>query len=102
MTVSEYANPEFSKSGKRLFFGVKPIEAPKDTSLVEMDLVKLDVWHYNDDYLQTVQLNRLQRDLQQSFLAVYDLDNNSIVQLASKKFLLFIKPTKAMAIHLWE
>ena len=48
-----------------------------------MDLVKLDVWHYNDDYLQTVQLNRLQRDLQQSYLAVCDLENNSIVQLAS-------------------
>jgi dipeptidyl aminopeptidase/acylaminoacyl peptidase len=83
MTVSQDANPEFSKSGKRLFFGVKPIEAPKDTSLVEIDLVKLDVWHYNDDYLQTVQLNRLQRDQQQSYLAVCDLNNNSIVHLAS-------------------
>ena len=83
MTVSEFANPEFSKSGKRLFFGVKPIAAPKDTSLVEIDLVNLDVWHYNDDYLQTVQLNRLQTDLKQSYLTVIDLGNDSIVQLAS-------------------
>jgi len=82
MTVSEFANPEFSRSGKRLFFGVKPIQAPKDTSLVEIDLVKLDVWHYNDDYLQTVQLNRLQTDLKQSFLTFIDLENDSIVQLA--------------------
>ena len=29
MTVSEYANPEFSKSGKRLFFGVKPDPSAK-------------------------------------------------------------------------
>ncbi len=83
MTVSEFAHPEFSRSGSRLFFGVKPIQAPKDTSLVEIDLVKLDVWHYNDDYLQTVQLNRLQTDLKQSYLAVIDLNNDSIVQLAS-------------------
>ena len=83
MTISEYANLEFSKSGKRLFFGTAPIQAPKDTSLVEIDLVKLDVWHYNDDYLQTVQLNRLQQNLQQSFLAVYDFENNNIEQLAS-------------------
>ncbi len=83
MTVSEFANPEFSKSGKRLFFGVRPIQAPKDTSLVEIDLVHLDVWHYKDDYLQTVQLNRLQTDLKQSYLTVIDLENDSIVQLAS-------------------
>ncbi|MEP7377824.1 MAG: S9 family peptidase, partial [Chitinophagaceae bacterium] len=83
MTISEYANLEFSKSGKRLFFGTAPIHPPKDTSLVEMDQAKLDVWHYNDDYLQTVQLNRLQQNLQQSFLAVYDFENNNIEQLAS-------------------
>jgi dipeptidyl aminopeptidase/acylaminoacyl peptidase len=83
MTISEYANLEFSKSGKRLVFGTAPIQAPKDTSLVEIDLVKLDVWHYNDDYLQTVQLNRLQQNLQQSFLAVYDFEDNDIEQLAT-------------------
>jgi len=83
MTISEYASLEFSKSGKRLFFGTAPIQAAKDTSLVEIDLVKLDVWHYNDDYLQTVQLNRLQQNLQQSFLAVYDFNDNDIEQLAT-------------------
>jgi dienelactone hydrolase len=83
MTISEHANLEFSKSGKRLFFGTAPIQAPKDTSLVEIDLVKLDVWHYKDDYLQTVQLNRLQQNLQQSFLAVYDFEDNDIEQLAT-------------------
>ena len=83
MTVSEFASLEFSKSGKRLFFGTAPIQPSKDTSLVEIDLVKLDIWHYDDDYLQTVQLNRLQQNLQQSFLAVYDFEDNSIEQLAS-------------------
>ena len=85
MTISENGTPEFSKSGKRLFFGTAPIQAPKDTSLVDIDLVKLDVWHYNDDYLQTTQLNRLQRDLQQSFLTVYDLETNHLEQLASEE-----------------
>ena len=83
MTISEYGNPEFSKSGNRLFFGTVPIQAPKDTSLVDIDLVKLDIWHYNDDYLQTVQLNRLSRDLQQSFLTVYDFGTDQLQQLAT-------------------
>lgn len=83
LTVSEYGIVSFSKSGKRLFFGTAPILPPKDTTLVEADLVKLDVWHYKDDYLQTVQLSRLQRDLQQNFMAVYDVDSKKISQLAT-------------------
>jgi dienelactone hydrolase len=87
MTVSEYGSVSFSKSGKRLFFGVAPIQPPKDTSIIEMDMPKLDIWHYNDDYLQTVQLvpNRLRQAQQENFLAVYDFDRKTIRQLGSKE-----------------
>jgi dienelactone hydrolase len=87
MSVSEYSHPDFSKSGKRLFFGTAAIEPPKDTSLIDIDLVKVDIWNYKDDYLQTVQTNptRLRNDLQKNYLAVYDLQANSILQLGSEK-----------------
>lgn len=85
LTVSENANLSFSKSGNRLFFGTAPIQPPKDTSLIDIDLVKLDVWHYNDDYLQPVQLKRLQRDLQNNYLAVYHFRDNSLQQLETEE-----------------
>lgn len=85
MTISEFGNISFSKSGNRLFFGTAPVQPPKDTTLIDIDLVKLDIWHYNDDYLQTVQLNRLQRDLQTNYLAVYHLDKSTLKQLGSKE-----------------
>jgi dipeptidyl aminopeptidase/acylaminoacyl peptidase len=85
MAVSEFGTVSFSKSGKRLFFGTAPIQPPKDTTLVDFELAKLDIWNYKDDYLQTVQLNRLQRDLQENFLAVYDIDAGTIKQLGSKE-----------------
>lgn len=85
MTVSENSVVKFSKSGKRLFFGTAPIQPARDTTLVEIDLVKLDIWHYNDDYLQPTQLRRLQRDLQENFLAVYDMGKNEITQLGSRE-----------------
>jgi len=85
MTVSEFGVTSFSKSGKRLFFGTAPIQAPRDTTLVDFENAKLDIWNYKDDYLQTVQLNRLQRDLQENFLAVYDVNENTIKQLGSKE-----------------
>jgi acetyl esterase/lipase len=85
MTISEFGTVSFSKSGKRLFFGTAPIPAPKDTSLIEMDLVKLDIWHYKDDYLQTQQLFNLQRLLQTNYLAVYHLDKKELKQLGTEE-----------------
>ncbi|ANE49910.1 prolyl oligopeptidase family serine peptidase [Flavisolibacter tropicus] len=83
-TVSENGTITFSKNGNRLFFGTAPIVAPKDTSLIDIDLVKVDVWHYNDDYLQTQQLFNLQNDLKRSYLAVYDFTLNKMEPLGSK------------------
>jgi dipeptidyl aminopeptidase/acylaminoacyl peptidase len=85
MTVSEFGTTSFSKTGNRLFFGTAPIQAPRDTTLIDFETAKLDIWNYKDDYLQTVQLNRLQRDLQENFLAVYDVNGNTITQLGSKE-----------------
>ena len=87
MTVSEFGTVSFSKSGKRLFFGTSPIQPAPDTSIAEIDIPKLDIWHYNDEYLQTVQTlpTRLRNDQQQNFLAVVDLPNNNIIQLATRE-----------------
>ncbi|HQW45393.1 MAG TPA: prolyl oligopeptidase family serine peptidase, partial [Chitinophagaceae bacterium] len=64
-----------------------PIQPPKDTSIIEMEKPKVDIWHYNDDYLQTVQLlpARLRATQQENFLAVYDLEKKTITQLGSKE-----------------
>ena len=81
MTISENGQVSFSKSGNRLFFGTAPIAPPRDTSLVEIDLVKLDVWHYKDDYLQTQQLFQLNNELRRSYLAMYDFPDGRLLQL---------------------
>jgi dipeptidyl aminopeptidase/acylaminoacyl peptidase len=82
-TVSENAVLSFSKTGKRLFFGTAPIQLPKDTTVPDIDKVSIDIWNYKDDYLQTVQLNRLQADLRKNYLAVYDITAHSMQQLES-------------------
>jgi len=80
-TVSENATVSFSKTGNRLLFGTAPIQPPKDTSLVEIDQVKLDIWNYKDDYLQTQQLFRLNNELKRSYLALYDFTNSTMKQI---------------------
>ncbi|MDN5289353.1 MAG: family peptidase [Mucilaginibacter sp.] len=60
----------FSKSGNNLFFGIAPIPKPADTTIVDFEVAKLDIWNYKDDYLQPQQLKNLQTELKRSYLAV--------------------------------
>jgi len=60
----------FSKSGSNLFFGTAPIPKPADTTIVDFEVAKLDIWNYKDDYLQPQQLKNLQTELKRSYLAV--------------------------------
>jgi dipeptidyl aminopeptidase/acylaminoacyl peptidase len=60
----------FSKSGASLYFGTAPIPKPIDTTIVDFEVAKLDIWNYKDDYLQPQQLKSLQHDLRRSYLAV--------------------------------
>lgn len=80
-TISENGSISFSKDGKKLFFGVAPVQPPKDTTLVDFELARLDVWHYNDDYLQPQQLKQLDAELKRSYVAVTQPGSGKIVQL---------------------
>ena len=60
----------FSKSGSNLFFGTAPIPKPADTTIVDFEVAKLDIWNYKDDYLQPQQLKNLQTELKRSYLAI--------------------------------
>jgi dipeptidyl aminopeptidase/acylaminoacyl peptidase len=74
----------FSKNGESLFFGTAPIPKPADTTIVDFEVAKLDIWNYKDDYLQSEQLHNIQRDLRRSYLAVIhpaDADKK-LIQLA--------------------
>ena len=82
-TVSENADLKFSKDGKKLFFGTAPIVAAKDTNLVDFELARLDVWNYQDDYLQPQQLKQLSQELKRSYAAVVLLGQNKVIQLAT-------------------
>jgi dipeptidyl aminopeptidase/acylaminoacyl peptidase len=82
--ISENAPPKFSKSGKRLLFGVAPVLPLKDTSLPEFERVSLDIWHWNEDFLQPQQLRNLNRDLNRSYTAMFFTETGSLVQLADE------------------
>ncbi|RZK50127.1 MAG: S9 family peptidase [Pedobacter sp.] len=77
----------FSKDGDKLFLSVGPKPTPKDTTIIESEVAKLDIWGYKDDYLQTQQLRSAGRDSRKSYLSVFDIysANPKIVQLADEE-----------------
>ena len=85
-SVSDNPNILFSKNGQQMFFGTALILPAKDTSLPEFERVSVDVWHYNDDYLQPMQLKNLDNELKKSHVARYDFEKNQIIQIGSPDF----------------
>ena len=83
-SVSENASIRFSKDGKKIFFGTAPVQPAKDTTLVDFELARLDIWTYKDDYLQPQQLKQLNQEQRRSYLAVTRPGTKEIVQLGSE------------------
>ncbi|MBC7874392.1 MAG: S9 family peptidase [Ferruginibacter sp.] len=84
LTVNENVKPIFSRDGKKLYFSLSPIRKQRDTSLVEFETARLDVWNYKDDYLQPQQLVTLNRDLRKGYMAVISNGEDKVVQLGAE------------------
>ena len=84
--ISANGRISFALEANRLFFGIAPIKTKKDTTILDEDIPELDVWHWNEDVLQTVQINRKKRDLTKSYLSVYHIDKQKMIQLENKDF----------------
>lgn len=79
---SEYADLSFSKDGQRLFLSTAelPVTPPKNAA----EPVKVDLWHWKDPELQSMQKANAERDKQRSYRAVVHLAEEKFVQLANK------------------
>lgn len=76
----------FSESGKRLYFGTAPrpfeYDYEADTTLLKDDRPDVDVWSYNDPYIQPMQKLQAGREKNRSFDAVINTQTGKLVQLA--------------------
>lgn len=86
---SDNGSVSFSDDGTRLFFGTQPPDPPEpdeDDELLQN--VEVDVWHWEDDYLMTHQLQLRSGELNRTYDAVVFLDEGDrIVQLEDESLL---------------
>lgn len=80
--ASENGNVFFSKDGKRMFFGTAFPEKdhPKDT-LLNNERVSVDIWAWTDKQLQPQQKVNLGKDKKKTYLAVYNFEAGTAIQL---------------------
>ena len=87
--VSEHGKLDFSHDGQRLFFATapRPVEYAyeEDTTLLDEERVKVDVWSWQDPFIQPMQLEQKEEEMKRSYSAVYDLSSQKITQLGSKE-----------------
>lgn len=84
--VSDNSNIRFSESGKRIYFGTAPrpfeYAYEADTTLLKDDRPDVDVWSYNDPYIQPMQKLQAGREKSRSYDVVLNTENGKLVQLA--------------------
>jgi dienelactone hydrolase len=81
--VSENRAPSFSKNGKRLYFGTAPVPMPEDTTMNDEVTAKLDVWNWQDEFLQTQQVKNLDTEQKRSYLAAIEPSTHTFAQLGT-------------------
>lgn len=83
--VGNNSSIRFSESGKRLYFGTAPkpmeFEYESDTTILKEERPQVDVWSYNDPYIQPMQKLQANREKNRTYEVVYDLTANKLVQL---------------------
>jgi len=84
--VSSDGRIHFSKDERKLYFGLATPPIVKDTTLLEEEIVNVEVWTYNEPRLYTVQELQVKNDRKKSYQTVIHLNTNKLVQIATTKY----------------
>ncbi|EIM78690.1 peptidase S9 prolyl oligopeptidase [Nitritalea halalkaliphila LW7] len=78
--ISDKASVRFMADGKSVWLGIKEqepvLKGDKDT------IPNVDVWHWKDDYIQSVQIVRANRNRNKTYSALFNPDKESFTRLA--------------------
>ncbi len=82
--ISHHAEPNFSKDGTKLYVGIAPTPIIKDTTLLEEEIVQVEVWNYQDGRLYTQQEVRASDEAKRSYKMVYDMESQQLIPIGSE------------------
>lgn len=75
LVPNQYTALEFSHDGRRLIAGVAPVIAPDDTTIVDFEHGKLDIWVWNRPYNPPMEEHRLDEIREHNYPVAIDLSS---------------------------
>lgn len=85
MVLSELASLNWSRDNSKIFLGVKEQEdEPPESDEPEADV---DVWHWKDERVQSVQMRQANRDRRRTWASVFHLDGERFLKFADEDML---------------
>lgn len=82
-SISDRANLLFSRDGSRVFFNTVPARPKRPEPDLAEEKAVFDLWHYQDDRVQTIQKVRAEQERNRSFRAAFSIVDNKFTQLGS-------------------
>jgi dipeptidyl aminopeptidase/acylaminoacyl peptidase len=80
MIISENGFIRFTDDGNAVFFGVRPQE--RKVKMSKDTVPNVDVWHWKDEYIQSVQMRRAEQNKRFTYLCSVDLLTGKFSKLA--------------------
>jgi dipeptidyl aminopeptidase/acylaminoacyl peptidase len=85
--VSSDGNISFSEDESKMYFGLATPPIIEDTTLIDEEIVNVEVWTYDEPTLYTVQELQVNNDRRKSYLTAIHLnEGNKLVQLATTSY----------------
>lgn len=81
--ISENYSPRFSKDGSKLFLGTAPRLAMQDTTLLPEEIISVEVWTGEDEYIYPMQNVMADSEKKRSYLAVVDLASRTLTSIGN-------------------
>lgn len=87
--VSKSGRINFSADDSQVYFGTttdyKDFEYESDTTILDDERVKLDIWGWQDAEIQPMQLRNKSREENRSFLAAYNIKDRKVIQIGDEQ-----------------
>ncbi|MBM3791599.1 MAG: S9 family peptidase, partial [Acidobacteria bacterium] len=87
MVLSEFGQLTWSQDDSRIFCGIKEQEKEpeKDTEKKDQPVPNVDVWHWKDERVQSIQMVRANQDRRATYGSVFLLEGGRFVRLADEE-----------------
>ena len=84
--LSEFAALRWTRDGSRIYVGLKDQEADPGTPAPSADpKANVDVWHWKDNEVQSVQIVRLAQERRATLPAVFNVASGKLVRIADER-----------------